>query len=234
MGEPIRIDLSETHIVRSAEASLRRLGVETLDVFLLHVPDALMIPHEVAAAFDHLHQSGKVRCFGVSNFNVPQLMLLQKHMRQPLVVNQVQIGLGRPQLLADGLELSLAINRADMNLRRVFAISGSGVIDYCRLNNIQVQAWSPLRGGLLDPAKADPVDQPAAALVAQLALEKGATSAAVMIAWLLKHPAEIIPLVNTSSVEHLREACVGLELSLSSAAWYDLLNARLATLPPSL
>lgn len=234
LGKPIGIDLSARHIKLSAEQSLKRLGVETIDIFMLHVPDALMEPEEVAAAFDDLCASGKVRQFGASNYNAAQLALLSKFVRQPIVANQLQLGLGHPQVLADGLEISLAISRGDMKLRRSVGMSGAGVVDFCRLNDIQIQAWSPLKGGLLDAATAGPESRLAAQLVANLAAEKGTTPAGILLAWLIRHPAGIVPFVNTSNPDHLREACAAVAIPLSSLEWYELLNARSHVLPQGL
>src|SRR5690606_26492948 len=131
------------HILRSVEGSLRRLQTDYLDVLLLHRPDPLIEPEEVARAFDALHAAGKVRYFGVSNHSPSQIALLQKHLSQPLVANQVELNLSHSQLIEDGVLVNQAAN----------AYTGqTGLIDYCRLHGLQVQAWAPLANGrLMDP-----------------------------------------------------------------------------------
>ena len=223
---PIRINLSHEHIVRSVEGSLQRLGTDRLDILLLHVADSLVQPEEVASAFETLHGSGKVRNFGVSNHNAAQIQLLKKHVRQPIVINQVRVSLGHPQLLTDGMEFALALTRPDQHDGGYSALAGSGTLDYCRMNDIQIQAWSPLRGGLLNgPENAAAEFKVAAQLLADMARNKQTTVSAVALAWLLRHPAGIVPIIGSANAKHITECCEADRVELTGAEWYDLLAA---------
>ncbi len=148
--DPRHVDLSSDYIIRSVEHSLSRLRTDHLDILLLHRPDALLDPAEVACAFDHLKESGKVRYFGVSNHTGAQIGLLRRHVHQPLVVNQIQLGLGHTYPLADGIDF----NRTHARIAEDCAVA-AGVVDYCQLLDIQIQAWAPLRGRCLQIALAD-------------------------------------------------------------------------------
>jgi predicted oxidoreductase len=203
--DPYRVDCSREHIVSSAEGSLRRLGIDYLDIFLLHVPDALVEPEQVAEAFDRLQSSGKVRYFGVSNYSASQLELLRKNVRQPLVANQVQLGLARAHLLAEDY-----------------------TIDYCRLHQIQIQAYSPVRGILKLPADATPQAKNTARVLAELATKKSNTPSAVALAWLLHHPAGIAPIIGSTKPEHVAENCRADDLTLSREEWYSLFTSATA------
>lgn len=205
---PFRYDFSSDHILRSCEASLERLGIECIDLFQLHRPDYLMAPEEVAAAFAKLHEQGKADHFGVSNFRSSQLTALQKACPMPLVVNQVEISLA---------------NRAAFD---------DGTLDQCLAEKITPLAWSPLAGGLLaDGAKALLPSQEAyrtKAIVAaldEIARERSASRTAVALAWLLKHPAQIIPIVGSVQPRNIKEAAAADALELSREEWYRLLEA---------
>jgi predicted oxidoreductase len=212
-GEPARYDFSHAHIVRSTEAILQRLGVAHLDILLLHRPDPLVEPAEVAAAFDELQTSGKVRHFGVSNHTAAQIELLKRHVRQPLVVNQLEFSLAQPALVVEGFLANRAGAMTEANL-------ASGTLDYCRLNNILVQAWSPIGGGkLLKP------DHPAAALIAKLAAEKSTTPEGILLAWILRHPAGIQPIIGTTKAERVRASAEADAVALTREEWYALLAA---------
>jgi predicted oxidoreductase len=225
LDDPHRTDFSREHIVRPVETSLERLGTDRLDIFLLHRPDALMEPEEVADAFDALHRSGKVRYFGVSNHTAGQIELLKRYLHQPLVVNQLHVGLAHSYLIADGLEA----NRQSCTRITEGYTEVAGTLDYCRLNDIQIQAWSPLKGDndsleLLRPKDdAAPKVKQAARELAEIAARRGVQSSAVALAWLLRHPARIVPIIGTTSVQHLHEACVSDDITLSREEWYTLL-----------
>jgi predicted oxidoreductase len=224
-GGPVRVDLSREHIVSAVEGSLKRLGTDRLDILLLHAVDALVEPQEVAQAFDHLHRSGKVRYFGVSNYHAAQIALLKQSVQQPLVVNQIQISLSNPAPLAEGMEFTLQIAKAGGPSGDVNVPAGPGTIDYCRLNNIQVQAWSPLRGVVKPPADASPQLKATVQLIAELAKKKNTTPPVIALAWLLRHPAGIVPIVGGDNPEHLIENCAADRLVLSREEWYDLFAA---------
>jgi predicted oxidoreductase len=214
-GVPYRYDSSYGYIVRSCEGSLRRLGVETLDLYQIHRPDFLMHPEEVARAFEELHRSGKVREFGVSNFRPSQVELLQAYLGRPLVVNQVEISL---------MQLGAFEN---------------GTLDQCLKLRIRPMAWSPLGAGLLGEGGVDLLPgqrgyRPAAVVevLDRVARKVGKTRTAVAIAWLLKHPAGIIPIIGSTKPARIAEAVSGADLKLEREDWYELLSAARAEALP--
>lgn len=224
-GDPARYDFSYAHIVASVEGSLRRLQTDRLDILLLHRPDPLVEPDEVARAFDELHRAGKVRYFGVSNHTAGQMALLQQSIRQPLIANQVEVNLLHAGLIETGI-LANQPNGA--------YTAAAGTLDYCRQHGILIQAWAPVAGGkLIDPARgADKRTRAAAGRVAQLAQARGTTREAVTLAWLLRHPAPIQPIIGTTNVERLRASCQADDVALSREEWYSLLAAaRGASVP---
>jgi predicted oxidoreductase len=235
-GDPYRVDLSAEHIIRSVEGSLRRIGTDRLDVLLLHAPDALMVPGEIGEAFAALKQAGKVRHFGVSNFSATQIERLRRGgVDEPLVVNQIQLGLGHAHPLVDGMEWAVEVGQdgpevmAGRKAHFINAFAGpaaQGVLDYCFLNRIQVQAFSPIRGELLAPTDGTPPrTRQAAALVAEIAARKGVTPAAIALAWLLRHPAGIVPVFSTSQPERVAANCMADAIELSRSEWYALFAA---------
>ncbi|HEY9248506.1 MAG TPA: aldo/keto reductase [Rariglobus sp.] len=212
-GEPARYDFSHDHILRSTEAILGRLGIDHLDLLLLHRPDPLVEPAEVARAFDTLQRSGKVRYFGVSNHTPGQIELLRHHVRQPLVVNQLEFSLAQPALVVEGFLANRTGASAEANL-------AAGTLDYCRRHEISVQAWSPVGGGkLLAP------DHPAAPLIAELAAAKKASPEAILLAWILRHPAGMQPIIGTTKAGRVRVGAQADEIALSREEWYSLLAA---------
>jgi predicted oxidoreductase len=217
-GVPGRYDFRYAHILLSVEDSLRRLQTDYLDILLLHRPDPLGEPEEVARAFDELHKSGKVRYFGVSNHTAGQIALLQKYIHQPLVANQVELNLLHAGLIAEGI---LA------NQDGTPYTAAMGTLDYCRLNGIMIQAWAPVAGGKLisPPGEADAATQRAAALIAQLAAEKSTSKEAIALAWLLRHPAKIQPIIGTTNHARLIASCAADAVTLSREEWYGLLAA---------
>jgi predicted oxidoreductase len=205
---PYRYDFSREYIIRQCEASLRRLGVEQIDLYQLHRPDWLMDPHEVADAFDRLQRAGKVRIFGVSNFTPSQLDLLQSAWREPLVVNQVEISLCQRAAFTDG------------------------TLDQCQQRNILPLAWSPLGGGLLADGASEILDHQRTYKVVDLimmldevAKAHDCTREAAALAWLLRHPAGIVPIVGSTRPERIRAAAKATEVVLTREEWYRLLVA---------
>ena len=226
-GEPSRYDFSAAHIVRSTEAILQRLQCSHLDLLLLHRPDPLVEPAEVAQAFDALHSTGKVRYFGVSNHTPAQIELLRQQLRQPLVINQLEFSLAQPALVAEGV---LA------NQPATSSAHATGILDYCRLNHIFVQAWSPVGGGKFlrtaaEATVANPL-HPAAALVAALATAKNTTPEAILLAWILRHPAGIQPIIGSTQAERVRASVRADELTLTREEWYTLLAAAVGKKVP--
>ncbi len=214
-----RFDFSYEHIVASVEGSLKRLQTDYIDVLLLHRPDPLVEPEEVARAFDELKQAGKVRWFGVSNHTAGQIELLQKYLDQPLVTNQMEFNLLHTHLLDAGII---------SNQNNPLLVRNNDLIEYCRLHDITIQAWSPLARGRLsgnpDPNDGEKV-QKAARVVAEMAVEKGVSPEAIVIAWILRHPAGIQPLPGTTNPKRLLAACEADTVSLTREDWYRLFLA---------
>jgi len=217
-GSPQRYDFSYEHIVRSVEGSLKRLQTDYLDVLLLHRPDALVEPEEVARAFDELQRAGKVRYFGVSNQTPAQMRLLQRWVTQPIVANQVEISLGHAGLIADGI----FFNRDDGPSWG----ASQGTLEYCRLKGITVQAWSPLAGGALT-GRPDQRLEGASRAVAALAAARGVSPEAIAIAWLLRYPGQIQPIIGSMNPERIAAMCRASDLELTREEWYGLLVASL-------
>ncbi len=219
-GAPARYDFSYAHIIEAVEGSLRRLQTDHLDVLLLHRPDALVEPEEVAQAFDELEQAGKVRFFGVSNHTAAQIQLLQTCVRQPLIANQLQLSVVHTQLVHDGI----IFNRDDAS----FGSRSEGTVEFCRLRQITIQAWGPLANGLVSGR---PLPQPdarlerAAQVVAQMAAEKQVAPEAILVAWLLRHPAHIQPIIGTTNPQRIAAACQADQVELTREEWYSLLEA---------
>ena len=213
--DPQRYDFSATHILNSVEGSLGRLRTEYLDLLLLHRPDPLVEPEEVARAFDALYTSGKVRAFGVSNHTASQIALLQRFINQPLVINQVQLSLVHPFLIDEGV----IANRSDAQ-----TALASGTLDYCRLHNILIQAYSPIAGGrLIDPPDDAPSHVKAAAVaISDLAHAHKTTKEAIALAWLLRHPAGIQPIIGTTRPERVMASSAADNIELSREEWYTL------------
>ena len=212
---PQRYDFSGEYIVSACEQSLKRLGLETIDLYMLHRPDYLADPHEIAGAFAQLQEAGKVRCFGVSNFRPTLVTALQAACPMPLIVNQVEISLAKLDCLADG------------------------TLDQCLTAQITPLAWSPLGGGLLgDGAKSILPSlqgfQPAGIVNAldDIAKARGVSRTVVALAWLLKHPSRMIPILGSTDPQRIRDATRAAELDLTREEWYRLLlAARGAPLP---
>jgi len=219
-GYPARYDFSFEYIIKSVEGILNRLKTDYLDLLLLHRPDTLVEPNEVAKAFDELHRSGKVRFFGVSNHTAAQIDLLKKYLNQPLVVNQLELNLLHLHLIEEGI-----IANQD---QPTWPVRGNGILEYCRLNDMTVQAWSPLAKGKVSGGIADPMDQRASDtsfLVETLAREKNVSPEAIVIAWILRHPAQIQPIIGTTNQYRIKASCEADQIELSREEWYSLFTA---------
>ena len=219
------LDWSREDILASAEESLKRLKTDYLDVLLLHRPDLLYDPQEVAEAFDELHSQGKVRFFGVSNVTPGQLELLRKYVRQPLVFNQLQFSLDQSQLIDGGLYLN--------NLTTDRSVSrDNGILDYCRLHDITIQAWSPLQFGMFGGCFVDHPDFPELnRVLGELGEQYGVPKAAIAIAWILRHPAHMQAIAGTMNPDHLRDICAASRVRLTHQEWYRLYLASGKFLP---
>jgi predicted oxidoreductase len=217
-------DFSREHILESADASLQRLKTDYLDILLLHRPDALVEPEEVAAAFDELHAKGKVRHFGVSNQNPMQMALLQKHLRQPILVNQLQLSAAFSTMISAGMHVNML---DDASVDR-----DGGVLDYCRLHDITVQPWSPFQYGFFEGVFVDNPKFPELnAKLSELAAKYGITPTGVAFAWLTRHPANFQPVTGTMKSARLLECVRATDVRLSREDWYAVYLAAGNTLP---
>lgn len=216
--EPAMYDHSYQHIVREVEESLRALQTDYLDVLLLHRPDALVEPEEVARAFDELETSGKVRSFGVSNHTPAQIELLQTAVQQPLVVNQVQFSLAHAGLVAEGMTCNTA------------GPAPTGIIDHARLTGTRLQAWSPLTANgksFLGSSEYPELN----AELDNLAREYGVAPAAIAVAWITRHPANFQVVLGSTNPSHFLEAAAGESIRLTREQWYCLYRAAGYPLP---
>ena len=215
-----QFDFSYAHILQAVEGSLKRLQTDYLDVLLLHRPDPLVEPEEVARAFDDLHASGKVRYFGVSNHTAAQIKLLKKHLDQPLVANQLEVSLLHLHLIDEGIVFNQ--DHPERVLR------GEGTLEYCRQHDLTIQAWAPLKKGAVITGVTDPPSQAAqdvARLIAELAQAKGVSREAIAIAWLLRHPANLQVIIGTTKPERIKAACEADGVELTRDEWYRLFIA---------
>jgi predicted oxidoreductase len=216
---PQRFDFSYEHITASVEVSLKRLETDYIDVLLLHRPDPLVEPEEVARAFDALHQAGKVRWFGVSNHTAAQLELLGSYLSQPIVANQVAFNLLHTHMLDEGI----VFNQDNPMLTR-----NEGTIEYCRLHDITLQAWGSMAWGYLsgrEPREPSEKITHAAAAVAEMAEKKGVSREAVLMAWILRHPAKIQPIIGTTNPARIAACYEGDAVELDREDWYRLFLA---------
>lgn len=213
-------DFSYEHLVESVEGSLEALGTDHLDVLLLHRPDALVEPDEVARAFDHLESSGKVRSFGVSNHTPGQIELLKKSVRQPIVANQLQLSITHAPIVAQGVAANMAGEDQSLTL------DGGGILDYCRLHDITVQAWSPFQAGFFTGVFLGSEDYPELnAVIDRLAAKYDVPPIAVAVAWITRHPAGMQVVLGTTTPERVAGAAQGSDLPLTRAEWYELFRA---------
>lgn len=210
-------DFSYEHITSSVEGSLEALGTDRIDVLLLHRPDALVEPEEVARAFDDLHTSGKVRAFGVSNHTAGQIELLRRYVRQPIVANQVQLSITHSNLIAQGVAANMEGEQQSVTR------DGGGLLDYCRLHDITLQAWSPLQAGFFNGTFLGSADYPALnAVIDRLAAKYDVPPIAIATAWITRHPANIQVVLGTTTPERVAGAALGSDLPLTRPEWYEL------------
>lgn len=217
-------DSSKEHILEAVDGILDRLGTEYLDSLLIHRPDMLVEPEEVAEAFDILQKAGKVRHFGVSNMNPLQIQLLEKYMNQSVVANQLQFSLKHTGMLNCGTEVNLETDAA--------ANRDGSVLDYCRLNDITIQAWSPFQYGFFDGVfigsdKFPELNQK----LDELAGKYGVTPTTIATAWILRHPAGIQVIAGTMKTARLKEIAEAVKVELSAEDWYELYKAAGNILP---
>lgn len=217
-------DFSKKHILEAVDGSLKRLKTDYLDVLLLHRPDTLVEPEEVAEAFTILHSSGKVRYFGVSNQNPMQMELLRKYLNQKIVIDQLQLSIMHTGMMDSGLHV---------NMKHESAIDRDGsVLDYCRLKNITVQAWSPFQYGFFEGVFLDNDKFPELnKRINEIASAKNVTNSAVAIAWILRHPAKIQPIIGTMNKNRIKDICKASDITLTRQEWYSIYIAAGNILP---
>ena len=217
-------DFSKKHILESVDGSLSRLRTDYLDILLLHRPDALMEPEEVAEAFSELKRSGKVRAFGVSNMHPYQIELLKSYVKEPIVANQLQFSPAHAGMVASGFEVNMLTDGA--NSRDGY------IMEYCRLHGIAVQAWSPFRYGFFDGVfLGDKKYEKLNAVLGRLAEKYGVDPAGIVTAWILRHPAKTQVVTGTTSVKHLMDAAGGADVVLTREEWYEIYKAAGYILP---
>lgn len=217
-------DFSKEHILEAVDGSLQRLRTEYLDVVLLHRPDALVEPEEVAEAFTILHDNGKVRNFGVSNQNPMQIELLKKAVKQPLIFNQLQLSIMHTGMIDAGINVDMKV---DGSVDR----DGS-ILDYCRLHDITIQPWSPFQYGFFDGVFLDNDNFPELnRKIDEIAAKYGVTNTAIAIAWILRHPARMQPILGTTNPQRVKDACKASDVKLTRAEWYEIYLAAGNKLP---
>ena len=210
-------DFSREHIVTSVENSLKRLNTEYIDVFLLHRPDTLIEPDEVAEAFSKLRAAGKVRAFGVSNASAMQIQALEK-CGVDIAVNQMQFSLGHTLLVDAGVNVNTMKDEA--------VIRAGDALEYCRLKNITLQAWSPLQHGFFGGTFIGDENFPALnAELNRLAEKYNCAPSAIACAWILRHPAKMQVVTGTTSPERMRDMCAAADIELTREEWYSLYTA---------
>lgn len=217
-----KYDLSKEYILKSVDKSLKRLHTDYLDMFLLHRPDALMEPDEIAEAFDILEASGKVRNFGVSNMKPIQMELLKKCVRQPLEVNQLQLSI---------MNASMVTNGMNTNTSTEYALNRDGdVLDYCRLHDITIQAWSPfqsMHGVFLKNEKFPELNRK----IMEIAEKYQVSDTTIALAWIMRIPAKIQPIIGSMNIQRMRDCIRAAEIRLTRDEWYEIYLAANYILP---
>lgn len=217
-------DFSKTHILNSVDGILERLHTEYLDVLVLHRPDALMEPEEVAEAFDILKKSGKVRHFGVSNHKPSQIALLQKYLSEPLVTDQLQFSITNSLMVENGMEVNMTTPGA--------ADRDGSVLDYCRLNDITIQTWSPFQYGFFEGVFLGNDKFPELNhVIDEIAAKYGVTNTTIAAAWILRHPAKMQLIAGTMNERRLESICAASDVALEREEWYKIYLAGGHILP---
>lgn len=217
-------DFSKEHILTAVDGSLRRLKTGYLDVLLLHRPDTLMEPEEVAEAFSALHRSGKVRFFGVSNQNTGQIELLSKYLGQRILINQLQLSITNTGMIDAGINVNMQVDNS--------VVRDGGILEYCRLKDITIQPWSPLQYGFFEGVFLGNDKFPELnAKIDELADKYDVPNTAIAIAWLLRHPARMQPIVGTTSPSRLKDICKASTIELTRPEWYEVYRAAGNRLP---
>ncbi|WP_454172288.1 aldo/keto reductase [Microbacterium maritypicum] len=219
-------DFSYAHIVAQVEGSLAALRTDRLDVLLLHRPDALVEPEEVARAFDDLESAGKVKAFGVSNHTPRQIDLLRTAVRQPLIANQLQLSITHAPIIAQPVAANMA-GHAQSVVR-----DGGGIVEYCRINGITIQAWSPFQDGFSHGVfLGNPEYAELNAVIDRLAAAHDVTPIAIATAWITRHPAGMQVVLGTTTPQRVQDAAAGADIELTRPEWYELFRAGGHLLP---
>jgi predicted oxidoreductase len=217
-------DFSKEHILEAVDGSLKRLRTDYIDVLLLHRPDALVEPEEVAEAFTLLETSGKVKYFGVSNQNPMQIELLCKFVKRKIHFNQLQLSITNTGMIDAGITVNMQIDRS---INR-----DGGILDYCRLKDIIIQPWSPFQYGFFEGVFLDNPKFPELnAKINEIAADKGVTNTAIAIAWLLRHPAHMQPIIGTTNPQRVKDSCQASGITLTREEWYQIYLAAGNILP---
>jgi len=218
-----RYDFSKQHLLDSVDGILERMGLDYLDAFLLHRPDPLMETEEIADAFNTLQRSGKVRHFGVSNFNVQQYQLVQEAVDQKLMFNQLQFGAAHTQMITEGLRV---------NMDDAPAVTDGGLLEFSRRKHVTIQAWSPFQYGLFEGMFInDPKYPELNAELQKLADKYGVSKNGIATAWILRHPANIQVLVGPMTPAHIKDIAAGADFPLTKQEWYNIYYAAGNYLP---
>ncbi|WP_022867956.1 aldo/keto reductase [Schaalia vaccimaxillae] len=213
-------DFSYERIVTEVEGSLKALNTDYIDVLLLHRPDALVQPEEVARALDELEASGKVRAFGVSNHTPRQIDLLKTAVKQPFIANQLQLSVTHSALVAQGLAANM------IGFDDSFTRDGGGLVEYCRINNITIQAWSPMQTKFGGEPLVGSKDYPELnEMLDRLAAKYDVEPTTIATAWITRHPGDFQVVMGTTSPDRLRAAAAASELMLTRQEWYELIQA---------
>ena len=217
-------DFSKAHILRAVDGSLSRLGVDYVDFLLLHRPDTLMEPDEVAEAFDILESSGKVRAFGVSNHNPMQVELLKTAVKQPLIINQLQFSPTEAGMVTSGMNVNMKNAESVMH--------DGGLLEYSRIKGMTIQAWSPFQYGFFGGTYVDNEKFPELnAALAEIGKKYNLSKTGVAAAWILRHPANMQLIAGTMNPEHLEDICKAADVTLTRSEWYEIYRAAGHTLP---
>lgn len=218
-------DFSKEHIMESVEGSLKRLGTDYLDILLLHRPDTLWEPEEIAETFALLKEQGKVKHFGVSNQNPMQMRLLQKYLKdEPICADQLQLSITNCTMFKHGL---------NVNMENESAVDrDGGVVEYCRYEDITIQAWSPFQFGFFEGVYLDNPDFPGINEELQRLADKyGVSKITIVIAWILRHPAKMQPLTGTMNTERLQQCADAVNVNLTKEEWYSIFRSAGNILP---
>ncbi|WP_268913573.1 aldo/keto reductase [Lentilactobacillus sp. SPB1-3] len=219
-----RYDFSKKRIIDSVDGILKRMNIDYLDSFLLHRPDALMDPAEVAEAFDELQMTGKVRHFGVSNFDPQQVELLQSAIDQKLMINQLQFSIMHTGMIDSGIHVNMTDDRS--------VDHDGGILNYSRLHNMTIQTWSPFQYGFFDGTFINNDKFPELNKILSKLADKYSVSAnAIATAWILRHPANMQVILGTMTPSHIVDSAAGADVELTNQELYDVYFAAGNDLP---